>query len=513
MTGSTESWTILAAGFRFGPGEEGLMTTSLDPAVEGLEPRALWARFDEIRQIPRPSRREERIRAYVLEMAERHGCPAKSDAAGNIVIRVPATAGYEKAPTVVLQGHMDMVCEKDAGTSFDFLEDPIQLSRNGDRLTAQGTTLGADNGIAVAAGLALMTDPGGRHGPLELLFTVDEETGLNGVRKLDPKLVGGKILINLDSEDEGVITIACAGARSAELILPLAWELPSSDGEALILRFAGATGGHSGGDIHQNRANPIRLLADTLTNLEGVGLASISGGSVRNALAREAEALVFGDPSAVAAAVKAAQEQVRLEFSGTDPALRVEAIPAADPPSRIMSSGSQSALLELLRTVPHGVIAMSEELPGLVQTSCNLATVQTGPQAVTIHCSIRSSLDHERDATVDQVVKVGQALGARAEAPEGYPGWRPNPASPLLERAVKVWRKLRGEDPVVTGVHGGLECGVIGGKILGMDMISIGPDIANPHSPSEEISVSSTRRVLGDYLTALLASLAEPPFS
>lgn len=483
--------------------------TPLDPALEGLEPRALWARFDEIRRIPRPSRREEKVRAYVLQLAEEHGCETRVDETGNVVVRVPATEGHENAPTVVLQGHLDMVCEKTAGLDFDFLKDPIRLRRNGDLLTADGTTLGADNGIAVAAGLALMTDSATRHGPLELLFTVDEETGLNGVRGLDPDLVRGRILINLDSEEEGAITIGGAGARSVELSVPVAWEAPAGGGEAFVLRVAGGTGGHSGADIHLGRANPIRMLARAVLGLEGVALASVNGGSARNVIAREAEVLLFGDGQAVAAAAQALREGPVQEAAATDPALRVEVVPAADPPARVMSQDTRGRLLDLLLHLPHGVLAMSKELEGLVQTSCNLATVQTGPEAVLVHCSVRSAVDGERDSAVDSIVEMGRASGAQVAAPPGYPGWRPEPGSPLLQKAVEVWRRLRGEDPKVIGVHGGLECGVIGSKISGVQMISVGPDIANPHSPSEVLSVSSARRVLGDYLNALLASLAD----
>jgi dipeptidase D len=474
-----------------------------------LEPREFWARFDEIRSIPRPSKHEERIRDYALSVAHRHGCETQRDTAGNVVIRVPASPGCEGAPTVILQGHLDMVCEKEAGLAFDFHREGIRLRRNGDRLLAQGTTLGADNGVAIAACLALVTGAPTRHGPLELLFTVDEETGLNGVRELDPALLTGRLLINLDSEEEGVFTIACAGARGAELDLAVEWQGAHAGSQAFRLSLGGATGGHSGGDIHRGRANPIRLLAAFLAPLDGVGIVSFSGGTVRNALAREAEAVVVGDEARLRRAVDENGQSLVTLYRETDPGLTLDLQPLAELPGRIFSATTRKRLLELLARLPHGVLAMSEELPGLVQTSCNVATVRTTAEAIQVHCSVRSALDEDRDEVVAGIARLAQGLGVRAQTPPGYPGWRPNPESRLLDRATAVWRRLRDEEPVVTGVHGGLECGVIGAKIPGMDMISFGPDIANPHSPSEEVSVSSVRRVLGDYLRALLADLAE----
>ncbi len=480
---------------------------ALDPALAGLEPARLWALFDEIRRIPRPSKHEELVRAYVLEFARQHGCEAAVDAAGNVVVRVSASAGFEAAPIVVLQGHLDMVCEKDPGVEIDFFVDPIRLRRSGDRLGAIGTSLGADNGVAVAAGLALLGDDSVRHGPLELLFTVDEETGLNGVRLLDPSLVRGRILLNLDSEEEGVVTIAGAGARSVECFVATDWQ-PAPAAETFRLRVSGATGGHSGGDVHRGRANPLRLLAGWIAAIPGAAIASFTGGSVRNAIPRQAEAVVLADAAAIQAALAPIRDAALVAHQSSDPGLSF-GVEATAPAARVLGRAAAANLLTLLREAPIGVLAWSRDLPGLVETSANLATAQTGEEAVAVHFSVRSAIDAERDLAVEKLAALARELGARVEAPAGYPGWRPDPTSPLLATAKAVYRDLYGREPEVKGVHGGLECGVIGSLIPGMQMISIGPDLADPHSPSETVSVSSVARVLGDYLAALLGRLAE----
>ncbi len=486
------------------------MTDSYE-ALEGLEPAALWARFEEILRIPRPSGHEEAIRRHVLDFAARHDCETAVDEAGNLVIRVPASEGYEEAPTVVLQGHLDMVCEKDSGTDFNFFKDSIRVDLDGDYLRARGTTLGADNGIGLAAGLGLITESPRPHGPLELLFTVDEETGLNGVRDLDPSLVTGRLLLNLDSEEEGVLTIACVGARSVGFSMPISWQAPPRAGDAFLVRLAGATGGHSGGDIHRGRVNVLRALAEVLDEVPDLALASFSGGSVRNAIPRHAEAVVVAPPKALLRATGAARERLAREFGETDPQLRLSVEPRGQRPARVLCADTASNLLGLLHQVPYGVLAMSEELPGMVQTSCNLATVRTYEKEVEILCSVRGAIVEELASAVAEIADLGRSLGADAETPEGYPGWRPNPESPLLREAQEVYRRMVGEEPQITGVHGGLECGVLGALIEGLDMISFGPDIDNPHSPSEQISVSSVKRVFGEYLPALLEALAGQP--
>ena len=475
-----------------------------------LEPRELWSRFNEIRQIPRPSKHEEKIRQYVLGVASRYGLETRTDAAGNVVVAVPATPGAEEAPTVVLQGHLDMVCEKNEDKEHDFWNDPIELILEGDRLTADGTTLGADNGIAVAAALALIDRTDVRHGPLELLFTVDEETGLTGATQLDPSLLEGRLLINLDSEEDGVVTIGCAGGRTTTLKLLV--ERQESSTEASQIRVAGLRGGHSGGDIHLERANAIKTLVRILRRLEPGRLVSIRGGSAHNAIPREAFGVVAGAPDEIRAAISAIVEEIRSDFAEDEPKLEISVKPApTDVPP--LTPASAETLLGLLVEIPHGVLGMSHDLPDLVETSNNLATVRTSAAEVEILLSSRSSVASALSQTVDTLHEIASEFEAQARSDRGYPGWRPDPESRLLALAIRVYQRLFGHEPKVRAVHAGLECGIIGEKIPGMDMISIGPDIRNPHSPFEEISVSSTQRMLGELLDALLEELATAPAS
>jgi len=475
--------------------------------VAHLEPRALWARFDEIRRIPRPSKHEERIRQYVLDFAAEHGLETASDALGNVVVRVPASPGYEEAPVVILQGHLDMVCEKNADKAHDFMEDPIELVLEGDMLRADGTTLGADNGVAVAAGLALATDTRVKHGPLELLFTLDEETGLTGARELDASMLTGKRLLNLDSEEDGVITIGCAGGRDTEIRLPVAREAGTA-GALLTIKASGMAGGHSGVDIHLGRANAIKALAEVLGAAGGdLRVVSLSGGSAHNAIPREAVAVVLADSDSVNRAAAAVEARLKEVHASTDPDLKIEVTPAesGEHPMTLESTGT---LVRLIDRVPHGVIAMSKDIPDLVETSNNVAVVKSTAEHVEVRCSSRSSVQAELDGTVDRLIGIATEHGAAAEADAGYPGWQPNPDSPLLKTAIDVYEELYGEKPQVMAMHAGLECGIIGDRVPGMDVISIGPTLKNPHSPSECVSVSSVKKMLGDYLNAILETLA-----
>ncbi len=475
--------------------------------IAHLEPKHLWARFDDIRKIPRPSKHEEKIRAWVLDFAKTHGLETRSDALGNVVVCIPGKPGKENAPVVILQGHLDMVCEKNADKDFDFHTDPIELVLEGDRLRADGTTLGADNGIAIAAGLGLVTDDSVQHGPIELLCTLDEETGLTGARDLDPSILTGKLLINLDSEEDGVITMGCAGGRDTEFDVPLARDAAAAGG-AVRVTVKGCTGGHSGVEIHLGRANAVKLLADALATVDGARLVSFAGGNAHNAIPREASAVIVADEPAVRTAMDAWLATAREAHAATDPELAVvvESVDESDAP---MTDDAAERFLGLLRALPHGVLGMSAAFPDLVETSQNVAVVRTDATNGHVQTSTRSSIQAEMDRFVDEGLATGARFGATGEADPGYPGWAPNPDSALLARAVDVYAGLFGDKPNVEAIHAGLECGLIGEKVDGMDMISIGPTIRNPHSPSEEISVSSTQKMLGTYLNALLEALAE----
>jgi dipeptidase D len=487
--------------------------------VSELEPRALWQRFDDILAIPRPSTREEAMRRYVIGLAERKSLRHRQDAVGNLVVEKPASPGREGAPGVVLQAHLDMVTEKDAGVAHDFERDPIVPRREDGWVHATGTTLGADNGIGVAALLAVMLADDLEHGPLELLFTIDEETGLTGVVQLDPAAIGlkGRRLLNLDSEEEGTVTIGCAGGALSELRLTAETATLSAGSELLELRLAGLTGGHSGMEIHLQRGNAVQLLARALHaagSAAGDGslhLAHFAGGNKHNALAREATSRVVVPAGGRAALVEALEREVaaiREEYRAAEPEIQFEASTAEPGDSgSVWSEAFGRRLLLLLNALPHGVQAMSQDIPGLVETSINLAAVSVHDGTVSVLLSVRSSVGSALLAQRRRLRAFGELAGAEIEENDGYPAWRPEPASPLLDLFRGVHRRVQGSDPELKALHAGLECGVLGEKFPGMQMISFGPVIQGAHSPSERVHVESVGRFY-DLLTATLAELA-----
>jgi dipeptidase D len=480
--------------------------------VSELEPTALWQRFDEILAIPRPSTKEEAMRQYVLGLAGRKGLKHRRDATGNLVVEKPASPGLEGAPTVVLQGHLDMVTEKDSGVEHDFERDPIVPRRDAGWVKATGTTLGADNGIGVAALLAVMMADDVEHGPLELLFTVDEETGLTGAVALDPEAVAlrGRLLLNLDSEEVGTVTIGCAGGAVTRLLLPME-TAPVSGGEALDLRLSGLKGGHSGLEIHLQRGNAVQLLARTIhAAAQGgqVHLASFQGGNKQNALAREAVARVIVPPGNDRAAfVKAVEEEIagiKAEYKHTEPDLQLE-VSGGSVSGPVWSEGLGERVLLLLNALPHGVIAMSHDLEGLVETSVNLAAVSSDQAVVGVLLSVRSSVASALRAHRRRLRAFADLVGAQVEENEGYPAWRPNPESALLARFQQVHERVAGKEAELAAVHAGLECGVIGEKFPGMDMISFGPQIEGAHSPDERVKVDT----IGPFYRLLTETLGE----
>lgn len=468
--------------------------------ISNVEPKHLWKHFDEIRKIPHCSGNETELGNYVLAFAKERNLDAERDDNGNIVVRVPATKGHENAPTVVLQGHLDMVGEKNSDVDFDFSKDPIQIEMDGEWLTAKGTTLGADNGVGLAASLGIVDDENAVHGPLELLFTVDEEVGLTGAGKLGSDLLKGRLLLNLDSEELGAVYIGCSGGGDSTIFLPVKTAAVPGGETAYSVKVAGLRGGHSGIDIHEQRGNAIQILARALWKAVGkaaFNLASINGGNKRNAIPREAEAIVVmkqSDADAFTAAVNAAIDEVKLELGDVDPGLTVSVGQAQKQPGSVLHEDSRRAVLHMLIAIPHGVAAMSHAVPGLVETSNNLATVETGSDTVTVGTSSRSSISGALQALRDRICAVGELAGATVEENEPYPGWVPDPNSKLLGVVKKAHTDLYGTEPEIKAIHAGLECGIIGEKYDGMEMVSFGPHIEHPHSPEERVNVPSVEK-------------------
>ncbi|GAB6909803.1 Aminoacyl-histidine dipeptidase [Desulfosarcina cetonica] len=472
--------------------------------------------FEQISRIPRCSKNEMQIARWLRQWAEKKGWAVQSDAAGNLVIKVPASQGAEQAPPVILQGHMDMVCEKRGGSGHDFSKDPIRLVEDGLWLTAAETTLGADNGIAIALALALVDTPAIEHPPLELFFTVDEETGLNGALQMDPTMLSGKILINLDSEEEGLFVVGCAGGRDTTLRRPSRFTALTLQQDGLAISAQGMRGGHSGIDIAKHRANANTVMARLLDAARAQGpiqIVDILGGTGRNVIPRSCEvrlACPSGRIAAVEQAVRRAAETIRAEFSMTDPGLtiRVERWRNADTGCRAMTEADSSAAIDLLLALPSGPIEMSAEFPLLVQTSTNLSMVAMEADGLWVITSQRSSVLSRLDAICRQVAAIGNLAGARVASDAGYPPWPMNPDSALLERCKTLYRELFGSAADVQVIHAGLECGVIGDHCPEMDMISLGPTIENPHSPSERLHLPSVEKVW-QLLVALMASFGK----
>ena len=468
--------------------------------LENLEPKIVWKYFEEICKIPRCSKHEEKIAEYIMEVAKKHGLEVEKDEVGNVVARKKAN-GYENAPMITLQCHMDMVCEKNKDVEHDFSKDPIQPYVDGEWVKAKGTTLGADNGIGLAMCLALMEEKNIKHGPLEFLFTVDEETGLTGAFNLKKEFIKGELLINLDSEDFGVIYIGCAGGGNSTIKLPVRFE--NVEKEGLRIHVKGLKGGHSGIEIDKGRANSIKLLARILYNINA-RISKIEGGDKHNAIPREAiaEVVVDGD---VMDKIKELEAAFKNEYSKTEPDLKVEVENCKI--TKVIDEESNKKLIKLLMGLPHGVIAMSQEVEGLVETSTNLATIRMNDEA-TIVMSSRSSVNSALDALMQSIRCIGELAGASVEEGSKYPGWKPNLESRLLKIASDAFKELYGKEPEKKAIHAGLETGVIG-DITGIkEIISIGPQIEHPHSPDERVHIKSVEE-FWKYLLHLLEKVAK----
>jgi dipeptidase D len=469
------------------------VASGLNEALDGISPKGLWRHFSELSAIPRPSGHEQGTQVYVKSVADAAGIPWRQDQMGNLVLYIDGDSG----PVVAVQTHLDMVCEKLPEVDHDFFNDPIQLARDGDRVFARGTTLGADNGIGAAAALALLTEPGIAHGPLELVFTVQEETGLHGAVAFDPGLMSATMLINLDSEDPDTLTVGCAGGSSVGITLPLAAEQAPPDWEAHRVIVSGVRGGHSGVSIHERRANAIKVLVKGLNALLETGtslrLAGLEGGSAHNVIPRDASAVVLvpaGGSAELQRAIEQIEKDARQEWGSDEPDLRLTLAPA-DSPAQAMSSDGGAKLLALLSDLPHGVLAMSEHFPGKVETSANLAKVEATPESAQVLASVRSFSAQKGLEARTMIESLGARFGGSVVVEMGYPGWEPDPSSKLAKLAQEQFQLVNGKAPIVEVLHAGLECGVLVAKRPGLEAISFGPFIGGAHSPSEHVLVST----------------------
>lgn len=480
--------------------------------IRNLEPKLLWKYFHEITQIPRPSKKEKKMTEYMKKFGLDHGLETVVDKTGNVIIRKPATKGMENRKGIIMQGHLDMVPQKNSDKKFDFEKDPIETRIDQGWVKANGTTLGADNGIGVAAAMAALTDPKIVHGPLEALFTVDEETGMTGANNLKKGLLKGEIMINMDSEDEGELYVGCAGGIDVSAVRNYKQEKTPSGLTAYSLALKGLRGGHSGVDIHLGRANANKLMFRFFQQAEhdfGMRIAEYAGGDLRNAIPREAFATITV-PSIKKAQfvkfVKGYEKMYRSEFKEVDPDIHMVLEECAQP-AKLMNEGDQYRIIRAVFICPHGVQRMSHSMPGLVETSNNVAIVRIKDGRFETYCLTRSSVDTAKEATAWKIAAGFQLIDADVQLTGSYPGWNPNMASPILTVMQDTYKKLYGKVPAIKAIHAGLECGIIMGRYPGLDSISFGPTIRYPHSPDEKVEIES----VGKFWNFLVATLKNAP--
>ena len=484
--------------------------SGLPHVFAGLQPVPVWAHFARLCETPRPSKGEARLRDQLRNWAEANSLSAQVDAAGNLIVRKPASPGCEGAPGVVLQAHLDMVCQSNAEAPHDFMRDPIVPVLREGWLLAESTTLGADNGIGVALMLAVLENRRLIHGPIEALFTVDEESGMGGARGLSPGILSGRLLLNLDTEHWGQFYMGCAGGVDVQVRRPGRPEALPTGYTALRVEVRGLRGGHSGVDIHEGRGNAIKLLVRVLREMERrwpLRLATLRGGTARNALPREANATLAVPAAALpqcSALLAQLQEVFRQELAGVDANVVVACVPCGI--EEVMAAEEQERWLGSLHAAPQGVKRMSVQVPGVVETSDNLGIVDVTPQAGTCNFMVRSLVDSAGIELANEIVSLFALSGTAAELSGHYPGWAPDPDSPLLALCRSVYRQSSCDEASTQVVHAGLECGIIGGKYPDMDMVSFGPTIRGAHAPGEAVEVCSVERCwqfLGDVLAAI----------
>lgn len=481
--------------------------------VRNLEPKLLWNKFADLNAVPRPSKKEERVIAFMLDFGRQLQLETFQDEAQNVIIRKPATPGMEHRKPIVMQAHLDMVHQKNNDTVFDFDTQGIQMYVDGDWVKAKGTTLGADNGLGVAAIMAVLESKDIAHPAIEALFTIDEETGMTGAKGLSPNVLNGKILLNLDTEEDDEIDIGCAGGIDITAVRSYAEEPTPNGVKSLIIKVKGLKGGHSGMDIHKGlgNANKIlnRLLFDGFENF-GMHISSIHGGGLRNAIPRESQAhIVIAEmfEDAFQVEMSAMIDDVLKEYRTIEPNVSIEIIEAPKP-EWVMDLGVQEGLLRALYAVHNGVYRMSPDMTDLVETSNNLARVQVEKGKIQIHCLTRSSVESSKYDLANSIRSAFELMGCEVDFAGSYPGWTPNVNSPILEVCKHVYEQLFQSSPRVVACHAGLECGIIGSHYPGMDMISFGPTIHGAHSPDERASISSAQK-FWNYLQELLKNIPE----
>ncbi len=482
--------------------------------IKKLEPKILWEIFYELTQIPRPSNHEEQVQNWAVNYGKKLGLETLKDEAGNIIIKKPATPGMENRKKVIIQGHLDMVPQKNSDKQHDFVTDPIDAYVDGDWVTANGTTLGADNGIGASAALAVLSSTTLKHGPVEVLLTATEETGMDGAIGLKGGLLNGDILLNTDTEDEGTFSIGCAGGIDvvATFKKKMTKKIPENT-TAFYLKVTGLKGGHSGVDIHLGRGNANKVFFRVLKEVNkefGVALADIQGGSLRNAIPREAFGLVVVKTKKAESFVEMVAtlaETIKAELVHVEPGLNIE-VEAADMPEAIMKKGFQKKLTNAVWAAPNDVARMSDTMQGTVETSSNLAIVKADDKTLEVSCLVRSFSESAKNALASQLESVFKLAGASVALEGSYPGWQPNVESEILEVMKELYTQQFGKAPELLAMHAGLECGILGSTYTNWDMISFGPTIRFPHSPDEKVSIETVKK-FWEFLVATLENIPE----
>ncbi|MDF2879791.1 MAG: aminoacyl-histidine dipeptidase [Clostridiaceae bacterium] len=480
--------------------------------LDHVEPKDVYKYFEELTQIPRGSGNEKKVSDYLVSFAKEHNLQVIQDKALNVIIKKKATEGYENKPSIIIQGHMDMVCEKEENVEHDFLNDPLKLKVVDDMVYASGTTLGSDNGIALAMGMAILAANDIPHPAIEMLATTSEETGMDGAMSLDPKDLDGSILINIDSEEEGKLLVSCAGGMTVRAKIKAQWEKPSNNLIPFALRIRGLKGGHSGMEIDKGRANANKLMGrilNDLTNNFNLSICSINGGSKHNAIPRENEVIMLisqEDKHNILNKITEFEKIFKTEYRSSDSDIEIHFHQLQLMPKKTLSSAAQKALVDYLYLVPNGIMTMSMEIKGLVESSLNIGVVLTSDDTIEFVSAIRSSVRSLKNEIYNRIAVLAKIIGIGISTESNYPEWSYNPNSRIRETFIEVYERLYHKKPEITAIHAGVECGLFGEKFGQLDMISFGPNLYDVHTPNEHMSISSVRRTW-EYLIEVLKDI------